>query len=87
MTYPSARVACFFLTILLELTLCAIFTHASPSDDNFGMNLLVALGSFCLAMPPLLLVGYLFNSSSKMKSMLMRANNTNQVKKIYKEMK
>ena len=80
------RVAAFFLAVLLEMTLCAIFTHVSPADDSVGGYFLVAFVSFFLGMG-LLLVGLLLNSSSKMKTNLRRASNTNQLKKIYEGMK
>ena len=76
-----------FLTLLVELAVCALFVHLSPADDSLGMNLVVALAAFFAAIVPFLLIGLAFSSSSIMNFKLRRAKSASEIKRIFEGMK
>ena len=90
----SLRLAFFFLTLLLEFFLNALFYNLNPTEEEMPLfwggiveNVWVSFYSFLFAMGPLLFLGCVFTASSKMKEQLMKAKDPISLKQEYRSMK
>ena len=88
----SLRLAFFFLTLLLEFVLNALFYNLYPPEDEdtplfwdgIIENFWVSFYSFLFAMSPLLLLGCVFTASGKIKEQLKLARDSLHLKQIYR---
>ena len=88
----SLRLAFFFLTLLLEFVLNALFYNLYPPEDEdtplfwdgIIENFWVSFYSFLFAMTPLLLLGCVFTASRKMKEQLKLATDALALKEKYR---
>ena len=90
----SLLLAFFFLSLLLEFFLNALFYNLDPTAEETPLfwggiieNIWVSFYSFLMAMAPLLFLGCVFTASSKMKGQLMKAKDPISLKQEYRSMK